>query len=104
MRSQFRTFAGANAKGCVNLMVIKNPTTVFSTFVDFNTGQSTVSSNVAAVTVTGGLSLFTTTVNIGGALTIDVTSFDLVMYPGDVLCFAAHSTIRTDCWRVRIVE
>ena len=90
--------------GCVSLRVIRNPSTSFASFTPYNgttadggvtitAGQSTVSSNVAASTISGGLTTYTSTVSIGGSQTIDVTDFNLSIYPGDVLCFVAYSSV-----------
>ena len=90
--------------GCVNLRVIRNPTTTFASFkpysgatanggVTITAGQSTVSSNVAASTISGGEITYTSTVSIGDSQTIDVTEFNLSIYPGDVLCFVAYSSV-----------
>lgn len=89
-------------KGCVNLRVIKNPTTTFGGFTPFNgtgtdgvtitNGQSSISSNLTPLTITGGSVIYTSTVNIGGSSTIDLTPLDLVIYPGEYLCFCAFST------------
>lgn len=90
--------------GCVNLRVIRNPSTSFASFTPYNgttadggvtitAGQSTVSSNVAASTISGGLTTYTSTISIGGSTTVDVTDFNLSIYPGDVLCFVAYSTV-----------
>jgi hypothetical protein len=90
-------------KGCVNLRLIKNPTTSFASFTPYSgttanagvtitAGQSTMSSNVTALTIVGGKVIYTSTINIGGSSTIDVTDFDISVYPGDILCFAVYST------------
>ena len=90
-------------KGCVNLRLIKNPTTSFASFTPYNgttvnagvtitAGQSTMSSNVTALTIVGGNVIYTSTINIGGSSTIDVTDFDISVYPGDILCFVVYST------------
>ena len=90
-------------KGCVNLRVVRNPTTSFTLFVPVNGttadggvtitgGQSTMSSNAAALTVTGGTVIYTMTINIGGSNTMDVTPMDINIYPGDVLAICAYST------------
>ena len=89
--------------GCVNLRVVRNPTTSFTLFVPVNGttanggvtitgGQSTMSSNAAALTVTGGTVIYTMTINIGGSNTMDVTPMDINVYPGDVLAICAYST------------
>lgn len=90
-------------KGCVNLRLIKNPTTSFASFTPYNgttadagvtitAGQSTISSNVTALTITGGNVIYTSTINIGGSSTIDVTDYNISVYPSDILCFAVYST------------
>ena len=92
-----------STKGCVNLRVVRNPTTSFTLFVPVNGttadggvtitgGQSTMSSNAAARTVTGGTVIYTMTINIGGSNTMDVTPMDINVYPGDVLAICAYST------------
>ena len=92
-----------STKGCVNLRVVRNPTTSFTLFVPVNGttadggvtitgGQSTMSSNAAALTVTGGTVIYTMTINIGGSNTMDVTPMDINVYPGDVLAICAYST------------
>ena len=90
-------------KGCVNIRVIKNPTTSFASFTPYNgttadggititAGQSTISSNIVSSTISGGSVIYTSTVNIGGSATIDVTDFNLSVYPSDVLCFVAYAS------------
>jgi hypothetical protein len=90
-------------KGCVNFRLIKNPTTSFASFTPYNgttanggvtitAGQSTMSSNIVSSTISGGNVIYTSTVNIGGAMTIDVTDFDLSIYPSDIVCFVAYAS------------
>jgi hypothetical protein len=90
-------------KGCVNLRLIKNPTTTFASFTPYNgttadggvtitAGQSTTSSNIASSTISGGNVIYTSTVNIGGSTTIDITEFNLSLYPSDIVCFVAYSS------------
>jgi len=89
-------------KGCVNLRIIKNPTTTFGGFTPFSgtgtngvtitNGQSSVSSNNTPLTITGGSVIYTSTVNIGGSSTIDVSHLEIVIYPGEYICFCAYST------------
>lgn len=92
-----------STKGCVNLRVVRNPSTSITNFVPFNgttadggvtitAGQSVVSSNLTATTTTGGIPIFTTTINIGGSTTIDVTDMNISIYPGDVVAFCVYST------------
>ena len=90
--------------GCVNLLVIRNPTTTFASFtpyrgatadggVTITSGNSVMSSNVAASTISGGQTTYTSTLSIGDSQTIDVTELDINMYPGDVFCFVAYSSV-----------
>ena len=90
-------------KGCVNLRLVKNPSTSITNFVPYSgstadggatitAGQSTVSSNITPLVITGGQIIYTATVNIGGSTTLDVTSMELVLYPGDIISFCAYST------------
>jgi len=90
-------------KGCVNFRLIKNPTTTFASFTPYNgttanggvtitAGQSTMSSNIVSSTISGGNVIYTSTVNIGGAMTIDVTEFNLSVYPSDIVCFIAYAS------------
>lgn len=90
-------------KGCVNLRLIKNPTTEFALFTPVNgttadggvtitSGQSVMSSNIVSSTITGGQTIYTATVNIGGSTTIDVTPYEISIYPGDVVSLCAYST------------
>jgi hypothetical protein len=90
--------------GCVNLHVIRNPTTTFASFtpyrgatadggVTITSGNSVMSSNVAASTISGGQTTYTSTLSIGDSQTIDVTELDINMYPGDVFCFVAYSSV-----------
>lgn len=90
-------------KGCVNFRLIKNPTTTFASFTPYNgttanggvtitAGQSTMSSNIVSSTISGGNVIYTSTVNIGGSTTIDVTEFNLSVYPSDIVCFIAYAS------------
>lgn len=104
----------SSGKGCVNLRIIRNPATAVTSFAAINgtpsangatitSGQSTMSSNVNAFTVTGGTVMYTTTVNIGGAQTIDVTSYDISIYPGDIVSMAAYVSEGTPTVGVSVV-
>ena len=85
-----------NTTAVINLRIIKNPVTSL-VYVPFNgasadggvtvTGQSTISSNVSGVTVTGGLQLFSMTCVAGSSETVDVTGQELLIFPGDTLAF-----------------
>jgi len=90
--------------GCVNLRVIRNPTTTFASFtpyrgttadggVTITSGNSVMSSNVVASTISGGQTKYTATLSIGDSQTIDVTELDINMYPDDVFCFVAYSSV-----------
>ena len=90
--------------GCINLRVIRNPTTTFASFTPYNgttadggvtitSGNSVMSSNVTASTISGGTTTYTSTISIGGEQTIDVTEYNVNMYPGDVYCFVAYSSV-----------
>jgi hypothetical protein len=90
--------------GCVNLRIIRNPTTTFASFTPYSgttanggvtitSGNSVMSSNVAASTISGGQTTYTSTLSIGDSQTIDVTEYDINIYPGDVICFVAYSSV-----------
>ena len=90
--------------GCVNLRVIRNPTTAFASFTPYSgatadggvtitSGDSVMSSNVAASTISGGQTTYTLTLSIGDSQTIDMSELDINMYPGDVFCFIAYSSV-----------
>jgi hypothetical protein len=90
--------------GCVNLRIIINPTTTFASFtpykgatadggVTITSGNSVISSNIASSTISGGNNTYTLTLSIGDSQTIDVTEYDLNLYPGDIMCFVAYSSV-----------
>jgi hypothetical protein len=90
--------------GCVNLRIIRNPTTTFASFTPYSgttanggvtitSGNSVMSSNVVASTISGGQTTYTSTLSIGDSQTIDVTEYDINIYPGDVICFVAYSSV-----------
>jgi hypothetical protein len=100
---------GSNqANGVVSLTLIRNPTSggpaVFAPYngslgTNFNGisgsnifGQSSISSNVSALTsITGGNTGFTQVVSLGGQSgNIDMTDYEIVLNPGDTLCFTAN--------------
>ena len=101
--------SGSNqANGVVALTLIRNPTsggpTVFAPYngslgTNFNGisgsnifGQSSISSNVTSLTaISGGNVGFTQVVAIGGQSgNIDMTDYEIVLNPGDTLCFTAN--------------
>jgi hypothetical protein len=55
-------------------------------------GQSTVSSNTASSTISGGLQLFSMSCVSGNSETIDITSQDLLLFPGDTITFAVYAS------------
>ena len=100
---------GSNqANGVVALTLIRNPTsggpTVFAPYngtlgTNFQGisgsnifGQSSMSSNVSQLTaITGGNVGFTHVVSLGGQSgPIDMTDYEIVLNPGDTLCFTAN--------------
>ena len=100
---------GSNqANGVISLTLIRNPTsggpTVFTPYngtlgTDFNGisgsnifGQSSISSNISQLTaITGGNTGFTHVISIGGQSgPIDMTDFEIVLNPGDTLCFTSN--------------
>lgn len=90
-----------NSTAVINLRVIKNPSSLFP-YVPFNgttadrgntiIGQSTVSSNVSLVTVSGGIQLFSMTAVAGSSETSDVTAQELLVFPGDTLAFCVYTS------------
>ena len=105
---------GGTSKGCVNLRIIRNPATAVTSLVPISgntvdngatitAGQSAISSNVNAFTVTGGTTIYTSTVNIGGSQTIDITSYDISIYPGDTMSIVAYVSEGTPTVGVSVV-
>ena len=101
--------SGSNqANGVVALTLIRNPTSggpaIFAPYngslgTNFNNisgsnvfGQSSISSNTSQLTsITGGNVGFTHVVSLGGQSgPIDMTDFEIVLNPGDTLCFTAN--------------
>lgn len=97
--------SGSNQpNGVITLTLIRNPTSGGPTlFTPYNGtqvgtngsnvfGQSSISSNTVQLTsLTGGNNEFTQVVAIGGQSgPIDVTDYELVLNPGDTLCFTAN--------------
>jgi hypothetical protein len=62
-----------------------------------------MSSNVNGFTVTGGTVMYTTTVNIGGAQVIDITPYEISIYPGDVTSIVAYVSEGTPTVGVSVV-
>lgn len=112
-RSQIRirniSFAGggdggghASLNGTITLTLVRNPTTgsplAFTPYNGSNAsaivtgsnifGQSTLSSNTSSITeISGGNTGFTQIISFGSETMIDMTKYDIVLYPNDVLCF-----------------
>jgi hypothetical protein len=101
--------SGSNQpNGVICVTLVRNPSsggpTVFTPYngslgTNFGTvtgsniiGQSTMSTNVSQLTtLTGGNLGFAHTIAIGGQSgTIDVTDYEIVLNPGDTLCFMAN--------------
>jgi len=87
-----------------NMRAIRNPSTSLTGWTAYNgswssgnivTGQSTVSNCIQATTISGGQTGFTIALAVGACSIIDVQSYDIVMYPGDILAFCAYSSQST---------
>ena len=90
--------------GVIALTLIRNPTsggpTIFAPYNGTQVGtngsnifgQSSVSSNISQLTtISGGNTGFTQVVSIGGnSGNIDMTDYEIVLNPGDTLCFTAN--------------
>ena len=100
---------GSNqANGVISLTLIRNPTSggpaIFAPYngslgTNFNGisgsnifGQSSMSSNTSQLTsITGGNVGFTQVISIGGQSgQIDMTDYEIVLNPGDTLCFTSN--------------
>ena len=110
LRSMSIAINGGSTATIVILRLIKNYTsgpTVFNPLngttanqgVTITAGQSCVSSNVTAptsyVTVSGGTQIFSTTVSATSSGIIDLTPYDISIFPGDTVSFAAYGTAST---------
>ena len=103
------TGSGSNqANGVIAMTLIRNPTSggpaVFAPYngtlgTDFNNisgsniiGQSSISSNISQLTgISGGNVGFAHVVSLGGQSgPIDMTDLEIVLNPGDTLCFTAN--------------
>lgn len=99
------TGTGSNfPNGVIALTLIRNPTsggpTIFAPYNGTQVGtngsnifgQSSVSSNISQLTtISGGNTGFTQVVAIGGnSGNIDMTDYEIVLNPGDTLCFTAN--------------
>jgi hypothetical protein len=67
--------------------------------VTITNGQSCASSNVSAptgyVTVSGGTQIFSTVVSATSLAVIDLTPYEISVFPGDTVSFAAYGTAST---------
>jgi hypothetical protein len=67
--------------------------------VTITNGQSCASSNVSAptgyVTVSGGTQIFSTVVSATSLATFDLTPYEISIFPGDTVSFAAFGTAST---------
>ena len=118
LRSMSIAINGGSTATIVILRLIKNYTsgpTVFNPLngttanqgVTITAGQSCVSSNVTAptgyVTVSGGTQIFSTTVSATSSGIIDLTPYDISIFPGDTVSFAAYGTASTPLVGVTVV-
>jgi hypothetical protein len=78
--------------------ILKNPTATYANWTPYSGtgtdgititgGQSTAFSNVATgITVTGGNTIYAGSVSSGSSLFLDLTEYDIVAYPGDLVVF-----------------
>lgn len=110
LRSMSVAINGGTSATIVIIRLMKNYTsgpTVFNPLygttanqgVTITGGQSCVSSNVTAptnyVTVSGGTQIFSTTVSATSSGTIDLSPFDISIFPGDTVSFASYGTAST---------
>ena len=118
LRSMSVAINGGSTATIVIIRLIKNYTsgpTVFNPLngttanqgVTITAGQSCVSSNVTAptgyVTVSGGTQIFSTTVSATSSGIIDLTPYDISIFPGDTVSFAAYGTASTPLVGVTVV-
>jgi hypothetical protein len=92
------------APAIVNFRQVRNPNNPpvawlpysganYATIIDGSNiyGQSTLSSNTSLITgITGGATGFALTVACGSTVYFDLSQYESVAYPGDVLCFMAN--------------
>ena len=85
----------------LNMRLVRNPTTQFASWTAYNgawsapssiTGQSVVSSNVSTTNITGGTPGFSMAIAVGATNILDISDYEIVLYPGDVLCFTSYSS------------
>ena len=110
LRSVSVAINGGSTATIVILRILKNYTSGPTTFLATNgttadngvtitNGQSCTSTSVPAptsyVTVVGGKQVFSTVVSATSLAVIDLTSYDISIFPGDTVSFAAYGTAST---------
>jgi len=90
--------SGAGGTNVGNVRALKNPTATYAFWTAYSGtgtdgititgGQSTAFSNVATgITVTGGNTIYAGSVSSGSSFSVDLTDYDIVAYPGDLVVF-----------------
>jgi hypothetical protein len=118
LRSISVAINGGSTATIVILRIIKNYTSGPTTFTAVNgttadngvtitNGQACTSSSVPAptsyVTVSGGTQIFSTVVSATSLAVIDLTPYDISIFPGDTVSFAAFGTANTPLVGVSVV-
>jgi hypothetical protein len=118
LRSISVAINGGSTATVVILRVIRNYTSGPTTFLATNgttgdngvtitNGQSCTSTSVPAptsyVTVSGGSQVFSTVVSATSLATFDLTPYDISIFPGDTVSFAAYGTASTPLVGVTVV-
>jgi hypothetical protein len=118
LRSISVAINGGSTATIVILRIIKNYTSGPTTFTPVNgttadngvtitNGQACTSSSVPAptsyVTVVGGTQIFSTVVSATSLAVIDLTPYDISIFPGDTVSFAAFGTANTPLVGVSVV-
>ena len=118
LRSVSVAINGGTTATIVILRIIRNYTSGPTTFLATNgttgdngvtitNGQSCTSTSVPAptsyVTVSGGSQVFSTVVSATSLATFDLTPYDISIFPGDTVSFAAYGTASTPLVGVTVV-
>ena len=118
LRSISVAINGGSTATIVILRILRNYTsgpTVFAPLsgttanngVTITNGNSCASSNVSAptsyVTVSGGTQVFSTVVSATSLAVIDMTPYEISIFPGDTISFAAYGTASTPLVGVTVV-
>jgi hypothetical protein len=118
LRSISVAINGGSTATIVILRILRNYTSGPTTFLATNgttgdngvtitNGQSCTSTSVPAptsyVTVSGGKQLFSTVVSATSLAVIDLTPYDISIFPGDTVSFAAYGTANTPLVGVTVV-